>query len=110
MINEPVTVPEVKIRPGDTIDFPEYSFYDDKDAPIDMSGWSFTASWSPRNSATTEYNIEVDDTEAGSGVLRLKIPSSISLNMNVSGLWSLVMTSGSEVKTVLVGRTVVVRE
>lgn len=112
MINEPIRVPVVYTRAGDTIDFPSYTFYADENVPLDMSSWNFTATWKHTDTTTDPVALVVDESSKDLGLIVVSISSVDSVDIKTHGFWTLVAThsvSGA-VKTILIGKTQVVRD
>ena len=107
MINEPIRVPVVYTRAGDTIDFPSYTFYDGDNVPIDMSSWNFTAIWKHTESTTEPISLTVDSSQKDLGIIGISISSGSSVNIKTHGFWRLIATHGvsGAVKTIIIGKT-----
>ncbi|MGL4998023.1 MAG: hypothetical protein ACRC5T_03565 [Cetobacterium sp.] len=107
MLNSPVKVPVVYTVAGDTIDFPSYTFYDGNNIPVDISSWTFVATWRANNVTIYSIPLDVDDSEAVDGILKISVESEVSVNIKTPGIWVLVAThnTSGDIKTVLVGKT-----
>lgn len=107
MINEPIKVPTVSIRPGDTFSFPDYQLTQENDQPVNFSGWIFSAVWRKKEGAEKTVEITVDASDVVDGVFRLSINNDRTESMTTNGFWVLVASLGTPetVKTLLIGRT-----
>lgn len=106
----PTTVPDVDVYAGDTLEFPTYTITDDADAPLNLSGWTFTAMWRPHPSSETVLPLTVDASSAATGVLRISATAIQTRTMARSGVWDLEGVQGSTVRTFLTGATKYVQD
>jgi hypothetical protein len=103
----PFTVPPVNVYAGDDVST-EYVFKENND-PLDLSDWTFTAQWRADVDASTALDLDVDDSDAAEGFVRVVISDETSAAMGQNGVWDLEGrrgNDGEEVRTFLVGRTV----
>lgn len=106
----PVQVPDVAIYAGDTVEFPQYSFQGENEESLNLSGYTWRAQWRAAAVSKTAIELEVDDTDAAEGILRVRASSANTAAMNSSGVWDLQATDGDTVTTWLRGKTVLTRD
>jgi hypothetical protein len=105
MIDEPVRVPAIRIYAGDTVVFPAYRFRDGTGALIDLSQWTITASWRRTHSASVAIPLDVDDTDAATGMIRVTASADATETMRAKGVWDLQAEYNGIVKTLVYGVT-----
>lgn len=100
----PATVPNVEVYAGDSVSFGTYRFLEDGVA-LNLSGYTFEASWRSEPSDATAVVLAVDSSGAASGVIVVSATAAQSRAMGRSGVWDLQGTAGAEVRTFVFGRT-----
>lgn len=106
----PASVPDVPIYAGDTVDFPPYTFQDENDDPLDVSGYSWSAQWRAYPTAKTSIELAVDDTDAATGTVRVSASSEQTSSMTGNGVWDLQAIDGDRVTTWVRGVTVFTKD
>lgn len=101
----PIQVPTVPVYGGDTLLFPVYIIKDSNGVPIDLSAWSWEASWRRTAQSANGIVVTVDDSQANVGKFSLSVPASSTRNMKGVGVWDLQGTLDDVVKTWLAGNT-----
>lgn len=100
----PTEIPAVDVYSGDNLTL-EYRFRDDVDAPMDVSGYTFTAQWRPSTSADRSVPFTVDQTQTAVGVIVLSMTGEQTASMRGGGVFDVQGVDGATVKTFLRGST-----
>ena len=101
----PASIPAVAVYSGDTLTL-EYRFRDAADAAVDVSAFTFTASWRTAPSAATDIDFTVNQTNAATGIVILTLTAVQTASMGQSGVFDLRGTNGPVVRTFVTGATV----
>ena len=101
----PTLVPAVLVYAGDTITFPTYTITDSAGTPVDLSAWTWRAQWRYVATADVAVELDVDDSQAADGIIKISADSTDSRAMGRDGVWDLQGTQGSTVQTWIYGPT-----
>lgn len=101
-------VPAVAIYAGDTAIWPTYTFTDESQAArnLVLEGWgAWTAQWRAKATDATAIQLDVDDSEASTGIIKISSDSADTARMGGNGVWDLQAINGGTVKTWIRGKT-----
>ena len=99
----PAQVTPVGVYAGDSLRL-QYEFKT-AGVGVDLSAWTFTATWRRTLDAPASIEFVVDDTDLATGVIVLTMATNQTQRMGGSGYFDLQGVDGSQVRTFLSGRT-----
>jgi hypothetical protein len=67
----------------------EYEIVDEDGVALNVSAYTWLAQWRSRKTATEDIDLEVDDADAATGIIRVHFTAAIMLTLGTKGVWDL---------------------